>query len=681
MGTDYKNQEKKFQKLNKEPGKRIQQSKIFEAFFTSTITPLVFLDKDFNFIRVNEAYAKACHRDVSEFPGHNHFEFYPHKENEAIFRQVVETKVPFQTFAKPFDFPDHPEWGTTYWDWTLTPILDKKREVESLVFSLNDVTDRKRAEEAAKTEHALRKSIENSILTGILVMDLNGHITHVNSAFYQMTGWSEEDLVGSVPPFTFMPPEYAETSSKEFSAILDGQFSMGTFEGRMRRKNKERFDALVSVSPLKDSQGETLGWVASVGNISERKATERRIRATNTLLNLIAKKSTRKGYLDEVVDLMHSWSRCHCVGIRVLDKQGFIPYESYIGFSQEFWESENRLSLERDQCLCIRVAAGNPDPQDIPVMTPAGSFYCGNTFEFIGYLSEEEKSRFRGVCIQNGFLSVSVVPIRYQEKILGAIHLADERERIITSRSMEFIESVAPLIGEAVNRFTLEEDLRKSENHLRLLSSQLLTIQENERKRISREVHDSLGQSLSTIKFRMEAALRQMREKGDKVIAKSLEPIMPIIQLSIEEARRIQMDLRPSVLDDLGILATLSWFCREFQDTYPGIQIEREVHIVEADVPENLKTVVYRILQEALNNIAKHSQADLVRLSLRKSKERVELKVQDNGVGFDLMKVAGSSARGFGLTSMQERAELSGGSYVIESRPGSGTVIRATWPI
>jgi PAS domain S-box-containing protein len=123
------------------------KTRTLEAFFAHTITPLVFLDKEFNFIRVNEAYAQACQRAVSDFPGHNHFAFYPHEENQAIFSQVVTTKIPYQAVAKAFVFPDHPEWGVTYWDWTLVPILDDAGEVDFLVFALNDVTDRKKAEE------------------------------------------------------------------------------------------------------------------------------------------------------------------------------------------------------------------------------------------------------------------------------------------------------------------------------------------------------------------------------------------------------------------------------------------------------------------------------------------------------------------------------------------------------
>jgi PAS domain S-box-containing protein len=131
-----------------------EKTRTLEAFFAHAITPLVFLDKEFNFIRVNEAYAQSCQRDVSEFPGQNHFAFYPHEENQAIFTQVVKTKIPYQAVARPFVFPDHPEWGVTYWDWTLVPILDDAGEVDFLVFALQDVTDRKQAEEEIRQLNA-----------------------------------------------------------------------------------------------------------------------------------------------------------------------------------------------------------------------------------------------------------------------------------------------------------------------------------------------------------------------------------------------------------------------------------------------------------------------------------------------------------------------------------------------
>ena len=143
------------------------------------------------------------------------------------------------------------------------------------------------------------------------------------------------------------------------------------------------------------------------------------------------------------------------------------------------------------------------------------------------------------------------------------------------------------------------------------------------------------------------------------------------------------MDLRPSTLDDLGLLPTLSWYFRRFRSIYSGIRIEHEIDIQEGDVPHSLKIVAFRVTQEAMNNIAKHSQADLVCLSLRKKDRSLELILRDNGRGFNPEKVGSqeTTTRGLGLTSMRERTELSGGSFNFESTEGKGTIIRASWPI
>jgi signal transduction histidine kinase len=133
----------------------------------------------------------------------------------------------------------------------------------------------------------------------------------------------------------------------------------------------------------------------------------------------------------------------------------------------------------------------------------------------------------------------------------------------------------------------------------------------------------------------------------------------------------------------LGILATISWFCREYQKIYAGIEIEPRIEIEEREVPADLKTVLFRILQEAMNNVAKHSGAGRVRLSLRKQEGALRLVVEDDGIGFDPSRVqcADPDLRGFGLTSMKERAELTGGSLQIESKPGEGTRLQGVWPI
>ncbi|MRR39419.1 hypothetical protein EG829_33190 [bacterium] len=162
---------------------------------------------------------------------------------------------------------------------------------------------------------------------------------------------------------------------------------------------------------------------------------------------------------------------------------------------------------------------------------------------------------------------------------------------------------------------------------------------------------------------------------------KALRDSIPVIQATIEEVRRISMDLRPSILDDLGILATISWFCREFQTVYTGIKVNKTIELEEDDVPENLKIIIFRIIQEALNNAAKHSRADTVDVSLVLRDSTIELTVSDNGVGFDVQEamLREDSSRGMGLASMEERTDLSGGCFSLDSVKGVGTLIMSTW--
>ena len=237
-------------------------------------------------------------------------------------------------------------------------------------------------------------------------------------------------------------------------------------------------------------------------------------------------------------------------------------------------------------------------------------------------------------------------------------------------------------VEEKRQRQQAEEKLKESEKRLRYLSSQLLAAQENERKKIAGEIHDGLGQVLSSAKYKLEDAVQRVKEGIPNRAVESLGTVNSMLQEAAEEARRIQLDLRPSILDDLGILAALSWFCRRFQATYPKIRVEQETAIREEEVPESLKTVIYRIAQEALNNIGKHSRADFVHFGLRRT-DQIELFIQDNGRGFDLKeKLSLSSSKGgLGLGSMRERAELSGGSFAIESAVGKGTTIRVLWPL
>jgi signal transduction histidine kinase len=223
--------------------------------------------------------------------------------------------------------------------------------------------------------------------------------------------------------------------------------------------------------------------------------------------------------------------------------------------------------------------------------------------------------------------------------------------------------------------------LKRAQEELRHLSAQLLEVQENERKKLARELHDSTGQLLAALKFGVENALDKMRHGTIEESVELLEAVIPLTQQAGDEVRKIHTDLRPSLIDDLGIVATIAWFSREFEKLYGGIRIEQAIQLEEKDVPGPLKIVIFRILQEALNNVAKYGKADRVRVSLREKESKLELAIKDNGQGFDVEHVRSekNADRGVGLTSMKERTELSGGFFSIESSKGTGTTVRASW--
>ena len=225
-----------------------------------------------------------------------------------------------------------------------------------------------------------------------------------------------------------------------------------------------------------------------------------------------------------------------------------------------------------------------------------------------------------------------------------------------------------------------EDALRDSRQQLRSLSARLLSAQEEERRRIAGELHDSLGSSLTAIKVGIENA--RIRFDRGEAGPELLNAPIALTQLAINEVRKIMAELRPLVLDDFGVIAALNWFFRQYRTTYPQVHVEVEIGIEEQDIPENLRIVIFRITQEAFNNIAKYSRAEYVDFSLIKQDGAVELIIEDNGDGFDLEAVLSKvgERQGLGLTSMKERAELSGGSFTLRSVPGTGTILCAGWP-
>ncbi len=228
-----------------------------------------------------------------------------------------------------------------------------------------------------------------------------------------------------------------------------------------------------------------------------------------------------------------------------------------------------------------------------------------------------------------------------------------------------------------------EHDLQASEEELRALSAQLLAVQELERKRIAADLHDGLGQSLSLIRLSADAVSQLIKAGAYEQAVAALRDVGSKVRDAITELHRTTMDMRPSMLDDLGILPTLSWFFRDFELAWKDKRLDREVKVNESDVPVTMKVAIFRILQEAMNNIVKHANADRIKVGLKVADDSIMLSIEDNGDGFNpaTLSMRGEHCSGFGLLTMRERARSSGGVFELATSPGHGTRILVVWAV
>jgi len=217
---------------------------------------------------------------------------------------------------------------------------------------------------------------------------------------------------------------------------------------------------------------------------------------------------------------------------------------------------------------------------------------------------------------------------------------------------------------------------KRAEKEQYNLSVKLITAQEQERKRIALDLHDGISQTLSAIKFNIEAEISHIVTKEPEEIRRGLKKIVVKMRSALEDLRRISMDLWPSMLDDLGIISTVQWLVREYQTHNPEIEWCLDLQLKESDIRQDLQITVFRILQEALSNAMKYSEASRVAVKLDKYENRLRLSVVDNGEGFDIEDARKSN--GIGLRSLQERADLTRGEIQILSSD-QGTQILAEW--
>jgi len=219
---------------------------------------------------------------------------------------------------------------------------------------------------------------------------------------------------------------------------------------------------------------------------------------------------------------------------------------------------------------------------------------------------------------------------------------------------------------------------RVSAFELENLTQLLLSAQEEERRRIAADLHDEIGQCMSAVQFAFEGLRQQLEDRMTDAEKEMCTDLGRRVAQAIEEVRRICMGLRPPMLDDLGVVSAVDWFCTELRKVLIGVELVQNVRANESAIPPPVKVAIFRILQEACGNACKHSDAHRLSVGLETDAEGIRLEVADDGVGFDQASVR-RLQRGFGLASMRERAAMTDGLLTVGSQVGKGTRVLAAW--
>ena len=279
--------------------------------------------------------------------------------------------------------------------------------------------------------------------------------------------------------------------------------------------------------------------------------------------------------------------------------------------------------------------------------------------------------------LEEGVQSYLMIPIRSKDELLGLFKLEHEQSAAFNREHVEIVCEIADRVAISLKSARLYEQVLSGQERMRALSAQLLMAHEDERRRISRELHDEIGQALTVTKVSLEALKKTAGE-----LASAAERTMSTVANAVQQVRNLSLDLRPPMLDDLGLVAALrSYLDRQAQDA--DFSVHFEIDSITSEVSTEIETACFRVAQEAMTNIIRHARPRQVRVELRQCEGTLRLLVHDDGIGFDVAAARQRAVRGecLGLLGMEERVTLLGGQIDVKSTPGHGTEILACFPI
>lgn len=265
------------------------------------------------------------------------------------------------------------------------------------------------------------------------------------------------------------------------------------------------------------------------------------------------------------------------------------------------------------------------------------------------------------------------IPLGQGGKVAGIMVLMIPPSRYLSPSDLEILTAVGEQIGLAIDRARLYDQLAEKERLRSRLLARLITAQEDERRRIARELHDEIGQALTALVVTLDFLVRH--PMSEEKLRERLMAVKEMAETGLSEVRRVIHEMRPTALDDLGLEAAIRWLVRRYEDA--GLKIDVEIEGLTERLPDHIEITAFRLVQEACTNTVKHAGAQSIRIALRQRGSWLTVEVKDDGKGFDVKR----RGEGVGLAGIRERVSLAGGTLTIESSPNGGTRVYAELPV
>lgn len=501
---------------------------------------------------------------------------------------------------------------------TLRPVLDEQGGAAGYVANMLDLTERKKMEEALRMSLHQQREILDNIPDPAWLKDRDGHYQAVNAAWCRFSGRQPDEVIGKTD-FELLPSEIAGNFQEADLVVMGPNRSFRQEQHLMDAKAKEYwFDTIIV--PLTNERGETMGTTGIARDISGRKQAEEDMRR-------------HRKFMWQVIDT-----------------------------------DPNLIFVKDDMGQYLMINQAVADYYGLPVREVVGKNICelNPGHDAPPAFLDMDREVIEGRCE-----IVRTIPSRRPD--------GQERWYLTIKRPLISPEGAVNVLGIAVDiteQKLSESRLAESYLELQRLSLHLENLREDERAKIARDLHDEMGSLLVALKMRV-AWLASNLPSGMPHLADEVANISNLVTDAIGSVRQITSQLRPSLREGFGLAATIEDYVKRFR-LQAGVECNLALPEEELPLDANQSATLFRILQESLNNIAKHAQASRVRITLARRDKTLLLEVEDNGAGFD---TSVHNERSFGLIGIRERAMMMGGKARISSTPGKGTRVSVTLPL